>query len=118
MITMLFLLLGGSGTIDYLWDNQELSNCIPEAHKQAILISGICAGAVSMANTGLLSGREATCYQVDIQKNELQAKNVQYIEQHVLFPISSRILSSINVNYLATTATTIKKIYKKYFLLF
>lgn len=77
-------IIGGSGTNDYLWRNQELQSFLKDAHEQNVLISGICAGAVSVAQTGLLTGRQATCYPLDVQKNELKAQNIEYVEQHVV----------------------------------
>ncbi|WP_445491513.1 DJ-1/PfpI family protein [Niallia sp. 03133] len=76
--------IGGSGTNDHLWGNQELLSYLKQAHEQNVLVTGICAGAVTVVKTGLLTGRKATCYPVDVQKNELKAHNVEYVEQHVV----------------------------------
>ena len=76
--------IGGSGTNDHLWPNQELQAFLKQGHQDKVIVSGICAGAVAVAKTGLLSGREATCYPIDIQKNELAANDVKYVEQHVV----------------------------------
>lgn len=76
--------IGGSGTNDYLWGHQELLSYLKQAHKQNVLVSGICAGAVTVAKTGLLTGRKATCYPLYVQKNELKTLNVEYVEQHVV----------------------------------
>jgi protease I len=80
----LISVIGGSGTNDHLWGNQDLQGFLKQAYKEKVLVTGICAGAVTVAKTGLLSGREATCYPVDVQKNELKTSNVKYIEQHVV----------------------------------
>ncbi|WP_223065895.1 DJ-1/PfpI family protein [Paenibacillus caui] len=76
--------IGGSGTNDYLWGNEELLKKLKQAHEQKILVSGICAGAVTVVKAGLLSGRQATCYPVDVQINELKAGSVDYVAQHVV----------------------------------
>lgn len=76
--------IGGSGTNDYLWGNAELKEYLTDAHKQNILVSGICAGAVTVAKTGLLEGRKATCYPIDVQKDVLQSLNVEYVAKHVI----------------------------------
>jgi len=76
--------IGGSGTIDHLWGNQELIGYLKQAHEQKVLVTGICAGSVAVVKTGLLSGRKATCYPVDVMINELKANNVEYIVQHVV----------------------------------
>lgn len=62
----------------------RITRLFEEAYNEKVLVTGICAGAVTVAKTGLLSGREATCYPVDVQKNELIAVDVKYVEQHVV----------------------------------
>ncbi|PEX86956.1 DJ-1/PfpI family protein [Bacillus cereus] len=76
--------IGGSGTIDYLWGNQDLINFLKQAYDQKVLVTGICAGSVVVSQTGLLSGRKATCYPVDVMINTLKDNNVEYIAQHVI----------------------------------
>ncbi|WP_047154107.1 DJ-1/PfpI family protein [Aneurinibacillus tyrosinisolvens] len=76
--------IGGSGTIDHLWGKQEVIDYLKSAYNSDILVSGICAGAVVVAKTGLLSGRQGTCYPVDVMINEVKANNVEYVEQHVV----------------------------------
>ncbi|MGG4221182.1 DJ-1/PfpI family protein [Paenibacillus jamilae] len=76
--------IGGSGTNDHLWNNADLQALLKQAHEQKTLVGGICAGSVAVAQTGLLSGRTATCYPVDVQKDQLQSHQVQYVAQHVV----------------------------------
>ncbi|PLS17228.1 MULTISPECIES: DJ-1/PfpI family protein [Bacillaceae] len=76
--------IGGSGTNDHLWGNLELLEYLKQAYQQKVLVTGICAGAVTVAKTGLLSGRTATCYPVDVQINELKENKVEYIQKHVV----------------------------------
>lgn len=76
--------IGGSGTIDHLWGNQKLIDYLKQAYAQKVLVTGICAGSVAVVKTGLLSGRKATCYPVDVMINELKANNVDYVVQHVV----------------------------------
>jgi protease I len=76
--------IGGSGTIDYLWENETLIDYLKQAHEQKILVTGICAGSVTIVKTGLLSGRTATCYPVDVMIRALKDNNVEYVVQHVV----------------------------------
>lgn len=76
--------IGGSGTIDHLWGNQLLINFLKEAYNQKVLVTGICAGSVVVSQTGLLSGRKATCYPVDVMIHALKDNNVEYISGHVI----------------------------------
>ncbi|MEE4564238.1 DJ-1/PfpI family protein [Paenibacillus polymyxa] len=76
--------IGGSGTNDHLWNNADLQALLKQAHEQKTLVAGICAGSVAVAQTGLLSGRTATCYPVDVQKDQLQSHQADYVAQHVV----------------------------------
>lgn len=76
--------IGGSGTNDHLWGNQELQSFLKQAHEQKVLVTGICAGSVTVAKTGLLSGRKAACYPVDVQIDELKANSAEYVKRHVV----------------------------------
>lgn len=84
--------IGGSGTIDYLWENSSLIDYLKDAYNKDIIISGICAGAVTIAETGLLTNRTATCYPVDIMINKLIKHNVNYLEKNVV--VHSDIITS------------------------
>lgn len=84
--------IGGSGTIDYLWENSSLIDYLKDAYNKNIIISGICAGAVTIAETGLLTNRTATCYPVDIMINKLIQHNVNYLEKNVV--VHSDIITS------------------------
>lgn len=76
--------IGGSGTIPHLWEDKTLNELLKEAHKENILVSGICAGSVVVAKTGLLSGRTGTCHSVELMINELKANNVTYLDEKVV----------------------------------
>ncbi|MBY9077877.1 DJ-1/PfpI family protein [Paenibacillus sp. HN-1] len=76
--------IGGSGTIDYLWGDEKLQHYVKEAYNQNILVAGICAGSVAVVKTGLLKGRQATCYPVDVMIDQLKANDVNYVVQHVV----------------------------------
>ncbi|NGM82084.1 DJ-1/PfpI family protein [Paenibacillus sp. 7124] len=76
--------IGGSGTIDYLWGDDNLIQYLKQAYEQKILVAGICAGSVAVAKTGLLAGRQATCYPVDAMIDELKANSADYVVQNVV----------------------------------
>ncbi|HDX9580275.1 TPA: DJ-1/PfpI family protein [Bacillus pseudomycoides] len=76
--------IGGTGTIDHLWGNEELIKYLKQAYDQKVLVTGICAGSVSIVETGLLSGRKATCYPINEMINKLKVNNVEYIVQPVV----------------------------------
>lgn len=76
--------IGGSGTIDYLWNNEKLIDYLKDAYSKKILITGICAGSCVIAQTGLLKGRTGTCYPVENMIDELKKADVTYLTDHVV----------------------------------
>ncbi|WP_202080889.1 DJ-1/PfpI family protein [Caldalkalibacillus salinus] len=84
--------IGGSGTIDHLWENNELNQFLKQTHNQKVLLTGICAGSVSVAKTGLLTERQATCFPVDVMINQLKENDVNYVVEEVV--VHSDIITS------------------------
>lgn len=78
------VVVGGSGTREYLWNDKTIIDYLKDAHKKNVIIAGICAGAVVIAKTGLLSNRTGTCYPIDFMINQLKENNVNYLEQDVV----------------------------------
>lgn len=77
-------IIGGTGTIEHLWDDEHLLKFVRDAYVSQKLVAGICAGAVVIAQTGLLAGRKGTCYPVDIMIHQLMAHEVVYQEAPVV----------------------------------
>lgn len=80
----LVAVIGGTGTIDFLWGHQPLTDYLLEAHKKGVYVTGICAGSVTLAEAGLLSARQGTCYPIDLMINKLKEHGVEYLEQNVV----------------------------------
>ncbi|MBP6610068.1 MAG: DJ-1/PfpI family protein [Paludibacter sp.] len=55
-------IMGGKGTGKYLWENEELKKLIQQFEKKGKLITGICAGAVSLAKAGVLQTKNSTTF--------------------------------------------------------
>lgn len=57
-------IMGGKGTGKYLWENEDLKKLIQNFEKKGKLITGICAGAVSLAKAGVLQTKNGTTFPV------------------------------------------------------
>ncbi len=55
-------IMGGKGTGKYLWENEELKKLIQQFEKKGKLITGICAGSVSLAKAGVLQSKNSTTF--------------------------------------------------------
>jgi protease I len=76
--------IGGTGTITHLWSNETLRNALQKfylAHKPT---TAICAGSVTLARAGLLTGREATTYPAELMIDELRKYGARYKGEHAI----------------------------------
>lgn len=76
--------IGGSGTISHLWGNAKLQNKLNEFATANKPTSAICAGSVVLAQAGLLKGRTATTYPLQIMIDALGDADVPYSETGVI----------------------------------
>ena len=58
----LVCVIGGTGTLNYLYHDEALGEKLREARDQGKWVAGICAGATTLAKFGVLSGCTATGY--------------------------------------------------------
>jgi protease I len=70
----LIAVIGGYGTINFLWNNEELRDIVIKADNSKKYVAAICAAPVVLARAGLLDGKKATGYQdagivSEIEKN-------------------------------------------------
>lgn len=71
-------IMGGKGTGKYLWENEELKKLIQQFEKKGKLITGICAGAVSLAKAGVLQTKNGTTFPVKGFIEQLKLNGVVY----------------------------------------
>ena len=71
-------IMGGKGTGKYLWENEELKKLIQKFEKKGKLITGICAGAVSLAKAGVLQTKNGTTFPVKGFIEQLKLNGVVY----------------------------------------
>jgi len=81
------IVIGGSGGPASLWENTILREKIIKFNEQKKVIGGICAGAVAVAKTGILNGKEATTYSDSHFKgfiDELKKVNVKFVDKNTV----------------------------------
>ncbi|MGL5254369.1 MAG: DJ-1/PfpI family protein [Brevinema sp.] len=81
------VVIGGSGGPASLWNNILLKDKIINFYKNNKIVAGICAGAVAVAKSGVLSGKTATTYSDAQFKGfiqELEASNVRFIDKNTV----------------------------------
>lgn len=66
------VVIGGSGSQTYLWDNQRVRRIVQEANNLGKIVSAICISPVVLARAGLLDGKKATVFPTNETINELK----------------------------------------------
>lgn len=78
------IVVGGKGTIDYLWDNDRLNKYLQSSFNLGVLVCGICAGSVVLAISGLLIGKRATCYKDANMISILKNNEAEYVNDGII----------------------------------
>lgn len=66
------VVVGGSGSQTYLWNNSKVHQIIQALHQKEGLVAAICISPVVLAKAGLLKGKNATVFRTATTINELQ----------------------------------------------
>ena len=69
------IFVGGSGSSEY-WDSPIAHKILREADEERKVIGSICIAPVTLANSGILKGKRATCWSSEGSK--LKAKGAVY----------------------------------------
>jgi protease I len=76
--------IGGTGTITHLWANETLRSALRKFYDAHKATTAICAGAVTLARAGLLTGRDATTYPAELMIDELKKHGARYKNVHAI----------------------------------
>jgi len=85
-------IMGGTGTGKYLWENEKVKELILAFDNKEKLVTGICAGAVSLARVGVLKDKAATTYPVKGFIQQLENAGAKYSADPVV--IDGRIVTA------------------------
>ncbi len=78
------VVVGGSGTPQYLWGNSLLHYILKEASKQSKVVAAICLSPAILAEAGLLKGLSATVYPSPDAISKLRNGGARYVDQPVV----------------------------------
>ncbi len=66
------VVVGGSGSPEYLWNYEPLIRLVQDFHGQKKVIGAICLAPVVLAHAGVLKGREATVFITPESRREME----------------------------------------------
>ena len=84
--------VGGRGTPDHLWNDDDLHRLLREAKAAGKVVGGICLSGATLAIAGVLKGVEATCYATDASKSEMRKGGAVFVEKPVV--VSGKIVTA------------------------
>jgi len=85
------VVVGGSGSPKYLWDDTQLRNLIRDAYEDGKVVAAICLSPVVLARAGILKGKEATVFPSTDAVAELKKGGAIYKDESVV--IAGRIVT-------------------------
>jgi len=74
---------GGSGSKEYLWDNEILLDGIKKMFSAGKIVSAICASPVVLARSKILSGKKATVFPGAEEIKEIKEAGAIYTKENV-----------------------------------
>lgn len=78
------MIIGGSGSKDYLWGNEELYGIVRHFDKEVKPVGAICLSPVVLAKAGILAGRHATVWPDREAIRELEKHKAEYEDTPVV----------------------------------
>ncbi len=78
------IIIGGTGTREFLWNNKLLQNKVREFNDKNKLIAAICFGPIVLINAGVLKGKAATCFRTFETVKIFKNNNVIYCNQGII----------------------------------
>jgi protease I len=78
------VIAGGSGSRDYLWNDEALLKKVKEANDKGKIIGAICLSGAIPARAGIMRGRRGTVYPTPEALDELKKNGEVYVDQGVV----------------------------------
>ncbi|MBP1904527.1 PfpI family intracellular protease [Paenibacillus turicensis] len=88
------VIVGGTGVIGTLWEDQDLRSLVKDANKQKKIIAAICAAPPVLARAGILKDKKATMFPWSDGIKELTSNGVKYEDKEVV--VSGNIVTGKN----------------------
>ncbi len=77
------IVVGGMGSIEYLWDNTQLHQVLQAIQKKDRVVAAICLSGAVLAKAGLLTGKKATVWEAPESLAVFKEHDVAYTGEAV-----------------------------------
>ncbi len=100
---------GGPGSPEHLWKSNEVLQTIRSFHSSAKLVAGICYACCALAQSGILSGKEATCYPDERAQQIFEKNDVTFVDTGCHINAEEKIITAQGPQQAAEFAAAILK---------
>ncbi len=90
------IVVGGTGSIEFLWEDAALRKLLIEANNDNKIVGAICGAPPALSKAGILKGKKATMYPWDDGIKELEKYGATYVDEEVV--VSGNIITGRNVD--------------------
>ncbi|OPZ94787.1 MAG: putative cysteine protease YraA [Firmicutes bacterium ADurb.Bin419] len=97
------IVVGGTGAIEFLWEDVALRQLLIEANDKGKIVGAICGAPPALSKAGILEGKKATMYPWDDGIKELEKYGAIYVDEEVV--VSDNIITGRNVDASAAYGT-------------
>ena len=105
------IVVGGSGSKEYLWSNNKLISILNEASRKDKTIASICLSGAVLAKAGILKGKKATVSPSGESIRLLEWNGADYIKEGVV--VDGKIITAEGPNNAEDFADAIIKVLGK-----
>ncbi|EHP89679.1 DJ-1/PfpI/YhbO family deglycase/protease [Methanotorris formicicus] len=91
------VIVGGIGSKEYLWDNEDLQKLVKEFYNDGKVVSAICLSPVVLARAGILRDKKATVFPTKEAIEELKKHGAIYVDEGVV--VDGNVVTAKNPNY-------------------
>lgn len=104
------IIVGGTGSKKYLWDNETLLKLVIAANKEKKVIGAICLSPVILAKSSILIEKKATVFKTNETMEIFKKNKVLYLDEDVV--IDDKIVTANGPSASKKFAQTIVKLLK------
>lgn len=104
------VIVGGIGSREYLWDDEELRALVKDAYNKDKVVSAICLSPVVLARAGILKDKECTVFPAPDAVAEVEGSGAIYVDDGVV--VSDKIITARGPENAGEFVTAITEVVK------
>ncbi|HBS48101.1 TPA: hypothetical protein DEO28_03390 [Candidatus Dependentiae bacterium] len=104
---------GGSGSTEFLWEDLKVLETIKYFHSKNKIVAAICHACAAVANSRILTGKEATVFPSDEALDVFKKNEVKFVDKGVVISQKDKIITSQGPKFAREFGNAILSMLKK-----